>query len=292
MSRTMTISSWPASNVTVRCRAGSSCSPAKISAYIARDPVGRATQPVAVGVLTDRDQDLAHRALRSGRGLRLAQDCSVGSSAHSPLPGVADAERRWSRTTALRRRFRDDGRRGSRRPRPLRASRARAARSARRSSAARCIVRIRAGHGVRAVEQHPHLLVDARRDLLGVVGGRREVAAEEHLALRLAEAHRAEPLAHAELGDHLPGDRRGAVDVVSRAGGGVGEDELLGGPAAEQHRQLRRASSLRRTRNRSSVGSDSVYPSVWPRGMIVILCTGSVSGTRGRRARGRPRGRR
>ena len=91
---------------------------------------------------------------------------------------------------------------------------------------------------MRAVDERAHLGVDARRDLVGVVGCRGEVAAEEHLALRVAEAHRAERVAHAELGDHLTGDRRGAVDVVLRAGRRVGEDQLLGGPAAEQHRQL------------------------------------------------------
>ena len=67
---------------------------------------------------------------------------------------------------------------------------------------------------------------------------RREVATEEHLALRMPEAHRAERVAHPELGDHLPGDRGGAVDVVLRAGGGVGEDQLLRGAPTEQHRQL------------------------------------------------------
>ena len=77
-----------------------------------------------------------------------------------------------------------------------------------------------------------------RRDLVGVVGRAGEVATEEHLALRVAEAHRAERVAHAVLGDHLPGDRGGAVDVVLRAGGGVGEDQLLGGAPAEQHREL------------------------------------------------------
>ena len=38
-------------------------------------------------------------------------------------------------------------------------------------------------------------------------------------------------------------------------------------------------SSLRVTRNLSSVGNVSVYPSARPRGMIEILCTGSVFGS-------------
>ena len=74
-------------------------------------------------------------------------------------------------------------------------------------------------------------------------------------------------------------DRRGAVDVVLGAGGGVGEDELLRGAPAEQHRELvdQLAAASPGTCPRS--GSVSVYPSARPRGMIEILCTGSVLGS-------------
>ena len=106
-----------------------------------------------------------------------------------------------------------------------------------------------------------------------------EVAAEEHLALLLAEAQRAEHVAHAELGDHLPGDLGGAVDVVLRAGGGLAEDELLGRAAAEQHRQLvaQLARGVRGTCPRWA--ATSVQPSARPRAMIETLCTGRVSGS-------------
>ena len=43
------------------------------------------------------------------------------------------------------------------------------------------------GDRVGAVDEHPHLVVDAGRDLLGVVRRRGEVAAEEHLSLGMAE---------------------------------------------------------------------------------------------------------
>ncbi len=62
----MTISSWSASNVTVRCRAGSSCRPLAISRVHLRDPVRGAGKAVAVGVLADREQELADGASRSG----------------------------------------------------------------------------------------------------------------------------------------------------------------------------------------------------------------------------------
>ena len=46
-------------------------------------------------------------------------------------------------------------------------------------------------------------------------------------------------LAHAELGDHAAGERRGPLDVVARPGRDLlgAEDDLLGHAAAEEHRQ-------------------------------------------------------
>ena len=61
---------------------------------------------------------------------------------------------------------------------------------------------------VGGVDEPADLLVDDAGDLLGVVALVAHVAAEEHLALRLAELDGADPLAHAELGDHLAGHAR------------------------------------------------------------------------------------
>ena len=66
MSRTMTISSWPASKVTFRCSAGSSCRPEKISAYIRATRAGVSSKPSRLGVLADGDEDLAHGLLDAG----------------------------------------------------------------------------------------------------------------------------------------------------------------------------------------------------------------------------------
>src|SRR5690606_31965258 len=60
---------------------------------------------------------------------------------------------------------------------------------------------------VRVVHELAHLEVDARGELLGVVALVAHVAPEEHLARVLAELDRAHGRAHAELRDHLAGDR-------------------------------------------------------------------------------------
>ena len=61
---------------------------------------------------------------------------------------------------------------------------------------------------------------------------------EETRALLAFVVDRAERVAHAELGDHRPRDVGGALEVVLRAGRDFAERDLLGGPAAEQHREL------------------------------------------------------
>src|SRR5665647_2306037 len=91
---------------------------------------------------------------------------------------------------------------------------------------------------VREVDQAPDLLVDHCGHLLGVVTRVADVPAEEHLAAGLAHPDRADPLAHAELGDHLAGDGGGLLDVVGRAGRRVVEHDLLGDPPAHRVRQL------------------------------------------------------
>ena len=91
--------------------------------------------------------------------------------------------------------------------------------------------------------QAAYLAVDPGRHLVGVVGGGREVPAEEHLAVGLAEPHRPEGVAHAVLGDHRPGDLGRPLDVVLGAGRRVGEDQLLGRPAAERASRASRAAA-------------------------------------------------
>src|ERR671912_1673610 len=91
---------------------------------------------------------------------------------------------------------------------------------------------------VSVVDELADLFVDDGRDLLGVVALVAHVAAEEHLALRLAELDGTDPLAHAVLGDHLAGHRRGLLDVVGGARRRVVEDDLLGDATAEGVGQL------------------------------------------------------
>src|SRR6478672_9323467 len=101
------------------------------------------------------------------------------------------------------------------------------------------------------------LVVDLARDLVGVVGLGRELAAQERLAVVVAEHARAEALAHAEAHDHLLRGGRDLLEVVRGAGRDLAEDDLLGGAAAERHRhrvgQLRARGEelvLRRQRDR------------------------------------------
>ena len=62
MSRTRTISSWPRSNVVVSTSSGRWCRPAEHLAVGPGDPGRGVPQAVAVGVLADREQQLADRA--------------------------------------------------------------------------------------------------------------------------------------------------------------------------------------------------------------------------------------
>src|SRR5262249_9770064 len=72
---------------------------------------------------------------------------------------------------------------------------------------------------VRGLDDAADLVVDLARDLVGVVGLGGELAAEEWLAVVVAEHARAELLAHAEAHDHLLGGRGDLLEVVGRAGG-------------------------------------------------------------------------
>ncbi len=91
-------------------------------------------------------------------------------------------------------------------------------------------------HGavVAAVDDGAHLLVDLAGHVVRVVALLADLAAQEDQLVALAEGERPELVAHAELGDHAAGQVGRLLDVVGGAGGGVAEDEPLGGVAAEQ----------------------------------------------------------
>jgi hypothetical protein len=61
------------------------------------------------------------------------------------------------------------------------------------------------------------LVVDLARHLVAVVGLGRELAAQERLAVVVAEDAGAELLGHAEAHDHLLGGRGDLLEVVRRA---------------------------------------------------------------------------
>ena len=81
-------------------------------------------------------------------------------------------------------------------------------------------------------EDAADFLVDDLRRVLGVVARLAHLAAEERMLLGVAEEDRADPLAHAPLGDHHPGQPGRLLEVVGDARLEVVEDEPLGGPAA------------------------------------------------------------
>src|SRR5438105_653923 len=86
----------------------------------------------------------------------------------------------------------------------------------------------------RALDDVVYFGVDDLRDLLGVVPLLLDLTTEEDELVAAAVLERAELLAHAELGDHLPSHLGRLLDVVARACRGVATQvELLGDPAAE-----------------------------------------------------------
>src|SRR5581483_1735499 len=96
----------------------------------------------------------------------------------------------------------------------------------------------RAGAVVAVGHEAADLGVDLRSGALGVALGLVEVAAEEDVLVLRAEGHRPELVAHAPLADHLAGELARALEVVAGAGRHVAEDELLGGAAAEEDREV------------------------------------------------------
>ena len=231
MSRTMTISSWSASKRTARWSAGSSWRPAKISAYISAIRCGVRRSPSRSG-----SSPMARRISRTACSIR----CPVDAAAGGYRPEARFAHRASGGRGGRRRRRRW-------RPAPPRPAGTSCAAGAvaggvlplghRREDGHDLFGLQRllldegagqlvedgpvggedvAGHAVGVVDQPAHLGVDAGRHLVGVVGLGGEVAAQEHLAVVLAELHRPERLAHAVLGDHGPGDLGGPLDVVRR----------------------------------------------------------------------------
>ena len=87
---------------------------------------------------------------------------------------------------------------------------------------------------VGAVDDRTNLLVDLRRDRLGVVPGVAQVAAQKDLVLVLAVDNRAQAVAEAIAGDHRAGNLGGALQVVGSAGGDVVQHQLFGDAAAQQ----------------------------------------------------------
>ena len=92
------------------------------------------------------------------------------------------------------------------------------------------------GRLVGALDDPADLVVDLARDLVRVVRLGRELAAQERLAVVVAEHARAELLAHAEAHDHLLRGGGDLLEVVGGAGGDLAEHDLLGGAAAQRHR--------------------------------------------------------
>ena len=73
----------------------------------------------------------------------------------------------------------------------------------------------------------------------GLLGAVHIGLAVQVLVLHRGRGHEAEFVAHAVLGDHVPGQRRGPLDVIGGAGGLDAENHLLGGTAANQGLKLR-----------------------------------------------------
>ena len=76
------------------------------------------------------------------------------------------------------------------------------------------------------------LLVDEAGDFLGVAAGLGHSAANEDLVALAGVGDGAQLLAHAVLGDHVPGDGGGLLDVARGASGDIPQHQLLGHPAA------------------------------------------------------------
>ena len=106
-----------------------------------------------------------------------------------------------------------------------------------RSSSSRCSSSRRKARSSASRRIRRDLLVDDLGGVLGVVAGLAHLAAEERVLVGVAERDRADPVAHAPLGDHHPGEPGGLLEVVGGAGGQVVVDQPFGRPAAQEPRR-------------------------------------------------------
>jgi hypothetical protein len=131
------------------------------------------------------------------------------------------------------------------------------------------------------VQEAPDLLVDLARGLLAVDLAAQELGAEEVRALTLGVVDRADLLAHPELGDH------GAREVGARRMSSEAPAEMSPQNSASATRPPKSIDDLRSQLLALHVvalalGHDHGAPSARPRGTIVTLWGGSVSGRRAR----------
>ena len=89
----------------------------------------------------------------------------------------------------------------------------------------------------RLLQEPFHRGVDSSRGRLGELARSRELAPQEGVGLAHAVRDRPEFVAHAPQPDHPASEVRGGLEVALGAGRGLPDDDILGGPAAEHHRQ-------------------------------------------------------
>ncbi len=77
-------------------------------------------------------------------------------------------------------------------------------------------------------DQATNLFVYCLSDFLTIIALFSDLLPQENQFLLVAEGQRSQPIAHAVLGDHLPGQACGTLKVVARSRSYIVEDELLG----------------------------------------------------------------
>ena len=192
MSRTMTISSWSASKVRHEVLRRIFVQPgADLRVHLARR-ARRASEPVAVGILADRDEDLAHRALDAIDVHRRARVGTAWSGFASVTPHGLPEAGRFARSDRVPGReagwrslvpFRDTAASNSSTSAASSVSRSR---SADRPGGRARLGASRGWRGprVRVVDRRRISASIVRRDVLRVLGCVTHVAADEHLLVR------------------------------------------------------------------------------------------------------------